>query len=146
VGRLYTIGFTQKTAQRFFSLLSNAGVRRLMDTRLNNRSQLAGFSKADDLPYFLKALADIEYHHTVTLAPTQDMLDRFKKLKGAWAIYEEEFNRLLTSRDVVSDFTSDDLDGACLLCSEHTPEHCHRRLVAEHFARHFADLEIVHLT
>lgn len=143
--RLYTIGFTQKTAERFFSLLMEAGVRRVIDTRLNNRSQLAGFSKGDDLPYFLNAIAQIDYSHILDFAPTQEMLDRYKKLKGSWSEYESDFNQLLVMRNAHLVLESDALDSACLLCSEHLPDHCHRRLVAEYLQRHAKDVEIRHL-
>jgi len=142
---LYTIGFTQKTAERFFSLLMNARVRTLIDTRLNNRSQLAGFSKAEDLPYFLGVIAGIKYRHMTEMAPTQDMLDRYKKLKGSWAVYEHEFMELLTKRQLATRIGPEELFDACLLCSEHTPDHCHRRLVANYFATLYPQMQIVHL-
>lgn len=144
--QVFTIGFTQKNAERFFGLLVEAGVKRVIDTRLNNRSQLAGFSKAEDLPYFLRTIGGIAYRHAPEMAPTQDMLDRYKKLKGSWAAYETEFRRLLVARDLASVVSRQELDGACLLCSEHEPERCHRRLVAEYLQEHFGDVEIVHLT
>jgi uncharacterized protein (DUF488 family) len=143
--KLFTIGFTQKSAEQFFSLLQRAGVRRLIDTRLNNRSQLAGFSKADDLRYFLKAIGSIDYRHATEMAPTQDMLDRYKKLKGSWPEYEREFNSLIEGRNLAAHVRDEDLDHACLLCSEHEPDHCHRRLVAEYLRRHDPEIEIHHL-
>lgn len=143
--KVFTIGFTQKSAERFFTLLQSAGVRHLVDTRLNNRSQLAGFSKGEDLPYFLRAIAGITYRHAPEMAPTQDMLDRYKKLKGSWASYEAEFLSLMTERDVAREVSLAELDRACLLCSEHEPTHCHRRLVAEHLKARHPQLEIMHL-
>jgi uncharacterized protein (DUF488 family) len=143
--RLFTIGFTQKSAEKFFTLLKRAGVDRVIDTRLNNRSQLAGFSKAEDLPYFLRTIGKIEYRHAPEMAPTQEMLDKYKKLKGSWTEYEAEFNRLIDARRLASLVTVSELENACLLCSEHEPKHCHRRLVAEYFHRHFPNIEIVHL-
>lgn len=144
--KLFTIGFTQKSAEQFFTLLLRAGVKRVIDTRLNNRSQLAGFSKAEDLPYFLRTIGGIGYRHAPEMAPTQDMLDRYKKLKGEWSVYEAEFNRLLTERDLANSLTREELDGACLLCSEHEPTRCHRRLVAEYLKVCWPDLDIVHLS
>jgi uncharacterized protein (DUF488 family) len=143
--RLFTIGFTQKTAERFFHLLIEAGVTQVVDTRLNNRSQLAGFSKADDLPFFLRSIGGISYRHAPEMAPTQDMLDRYKKLKGHWAIYESEFNALLVRRNLVAAVSIDELSDSCLLCSEHEATHCHRKLVAEYLRSFHPDLDIVHL-
>lgn len=143
--RLFTIGFTQKTAERFFGLLRSAGVLRVIDTRLNNRSQLAGFSKADDLPFFLRELGGIAYEHRPEMAPTQEMLDRYKKQRGSWSAYEDEFKDLIRARAIERRLQVADLENAVLLCSEHEPTHCHRRLVAEYFTQYWPELEIVHL-
>lgn len=143
--RLYTIGFTGKTAERFFTLLKEAHVKRVLDIRLNNRSQLAGFSKATDLEYFLCAIADIEYRHLSELAPTQDLLDAYKKRKGSWREYEEGFLKLLRSRAVEHSLDRSAFDMASLLCSEHQPDHCHRRLVAEYLREAWGNVEIHHL-
>jgi uncharacterized protein (DUF488 family) len=143
--RLFTIGFTQKSAEQFFRLLVDAGVRQVVDTRLNNRSQLAGFSKVDDLPFFLRTIGGITYKHAPEMAPTQDMLDRYKKLKGSWTDYEVEFNALLVQRNLISTVSLADLADSCLLCSEHEPRHCHRRLVAQYLRGFHPELEIVHL-
>ena len=143
--RIFTIGFTQKSAKQFFSLLQAADVRRVVDTRLNNRSQLAGFSKADDLPFFLRVIGGIDYVHDIRMAPTQEMLDNFKKLKGDWLIYEAEFGDLLRRRNLAATIAIDDFDRSCLLCSEHEPTHCHRRLVAEYLQAHFPDVRVEHL-
>jgi uncharacterized protein (DUF488 family) len=143
--KLFTIGFTQKNAERFFTLLKNAGVRRVIDTRLNNRSQLAGFSKGEDLPFFLSAIGNMEYRHALEMAPTQEMLDKYKKAKGSWSEYEHDFIRLLESRELAARVSLEELDGACLLCSEHKPEQCHRRLVAEFLRVRYPQIEITHL-
>jgi uncharacterized protein (DUF488 family) len=132
---IYTIGFTQTTAEHFFKRLADAGVKRLLDVRLNNSSQLAGFAKAKDLPYFLEELVGAAYQHEPLLAPTQDLLDDYKKRKGDWPTYESRFLELMESRRVetslmISDFQSP----TALLCSEATPENCHRRLVCEYLA------------
>jgi uncharacterized protein (DUF488 family) len=142
---LFTIGFTRKSAETFFTALQNAGVQRLVDVRLNNVSQLAGFSKRDDLRYFTKAICGVEYVHLPMLAPTQDILDAFKKQKGAWDLYERQFLDLMESRHIETEVPRELLDGACLLCSEETPEHCHRRLVAEYLKQRWGDVEIEHL-
>lgn len=143
--QLFTIGFTKKTAERFFRLLGTAGVRRVLDVRLNNRSQLAGFSKRDDLAYFLRVIHNIDYQHLPELAPTKEMLTRFKKQGGSWADYESLFVPLLQSRQIETTLDRALIADSCLLCSEDRPDHCHRRLVAEYLARHWADVEIVHL-
>src|SRR5689334_9633723 len=98
--KLFTIGFTQKTAERFFTLLKSAGVSRVIDTRLNNRSQLAGFSKAEDLGFFLEQIGGIGYEQRIEMAPTQGMLERYKKHRGSWQAYEDEFNKLIETRQV----------------------------------------------
>lgn len=143
---LFTIGFTQKSAEQFFSVLLTASVRRIIDVRLNNISQLAGFTKRTDLPYFLKAIGNIDYVHLPILAPTQAILDAYKKRGGGWQAYEESFLRLMEERHVEDQVSPSLLDGGCLLCSEPTPEHCHRRLVAEYLnAKWERTIEIHHL-
>ncbi len=142
---LYTIGFTRKNAKKFFTLMREAGVRRLLDVRLNNSSQLAGFAKKDDLAFFMRELCQADYLHLPQLAPTQDILDAFKKNKGDWRVYEFAFNALMVSRKVETTVEEELLDHGCLLCSEDTPEHCHRRLVAEYLQQHYPDLRVVHL-
>jgi len=142
---LFTIGFTKKTAEAFFNRLSKAGINRVIDIRLNNVSQLAGFAKRDDLRYFLKAICGIDYIHLPELAPTQEIMDNFKKKKGDWSIYEKAFLALLKQRKPEETLSKDLFDKACLLCSEDRPNHCHRRLVAEHLAKKWGGVEIVHL-
>ena len=143
--RLFTIGFTQKSAEQFFTLLIEAGVRRVADVRLNNVSQLAGFTKRDNLPYFLDQIGKIAYIHLPELAPTQDILDALKKHRGEWADYEREFVALLVERRVEATVAPVLRDGDCLLCSEATPEQCHRRLVAEYLRERWGHIEIRHL-
>jgi uncharacterized protein (DUF488 family) len=143
--KLFTIGFTKKSAEQFFTTLRRAGVRCVIDTRLNNNSQLAGFSKMGDLRYFLRSIADMGYVHRQELAPTKVMLDAFKKEKGDWAVYEQRFLSLIEGRRIEASFPKEEADHGCLLCSEDTPEHCHRRLVAEYLARKWGNVEIIHL-
>ena len=143
--RIFTIGFTKTTAEKFFSRLQKAGVKQMVDVRLNNVSQLAGFAKKDDLRYFLKTICSIDYAHRPELAPTQDMLDAYKKDGGNWDDYERKFVDLIESRHIEETVTRDVVDGACLLCSEDKPHHCHRRLVAEYLKKRWGDLEIAHL-
>lgn len=145
--KLFTIGFTQKTAETFFSALTAAGVKRLIDVRLNNVSQLAGFTKRDDLAYFTNAICRVPYTHMLELAPTEDILRGFQKSKsntGSWAVYEKQFNGLMAERKIEKlDRTL--FDGGCLLCSEPTPHHCHRRLVAEYLGKYWKGVSITHL-
>ena len=129
---VYTIGFTKKDARRFFSMLRQAGVKRVIDVRLNNVSQLSGFAKKADLEYFLAEISGIEYRHVPELAPTQDILDAYKKQKGDWKTYEQQFRQLMVERKIEQTMPRDVIDGACLLCSEDKPHFCHRRLVAEY--------------
>lgn len=143
---IYTIGFTQTTAERFFGRLKKAGIRRLLDVRLNNSSQLAGFAKASDLPYFLRELLDVSYEHEPLLAPTKEMLDDYKKGGGSWEAYERAFADLMERRRIESVLDPADFEiPTVLLCSEPTAERCHRRLVCEYLARHWPDLRTVHL-
>ena len=142
---LFTIGFTKKSAERFFESLREAGVCRVVDVRLNNSSQLAGFSKRDDLKYFLKAICGIEYAHLPEFAPTQEILDEYKKEEGSWHRYETLYLELLRERAAGRTMMREFFDGACLLCSEATPEHCHRRLLAEYLRDKWGELRIVHI-
>lgn len=135
--KVFTIGFTQKSAEKFFGLLKRSGAKRIVDVRLNNVSQLAGFAKKQDLAFFAKQLAGMDYVHVPELAPTQDILDEYKKNKGDWQVYERKFLELMERRAVQSTVSKDLIDGGCLLCSEDKPHHCHRRLVAEYFKRHW---------
>jgi uncharacterized protein (DUF488 family) len=143
--RLFTLGFTHKSAERFFSLLQESGAKRVVDVRLHNVSQLAGFSKRDDLKYFLRTICDLDYVHIPLLAPTAEMLEEYRKSKGGWPQYEEKFLALLHSRRIEKSIDRRVLSESCLLCSEDTPEHCHRRLVAEYLQKHWSDVDIVHL-
>jgi uncharacterized protein (DUF488 family) len=142
--KLFTIGFTKTSAANFFSRLSKAHVKKLVDVRLNNVSQLAGFAKKDDLAYFAKSICNIGYDHIVDLAPTQDILDEYKKSKGAWSVYAEKFLNLMARRNI-ENIDRTRLDGGCLLCSEDKPHHCHRRLVAEYLKEKWGDIQIEHL-
>ena len=143
--KLFTIGFTKKSAEQFFTSLTNAGVKRLVDVRLNNVSQLAAFTKKEDLRYFTKAICHIDYQHLPDLAPTKEILDAFKKKKGDWETYEPKFIELMRSRKIEKTLDPSQLDAACLLCSEETPDHCHRRLVAEYLQKKWPNVQIHHL-
>jgi uncharacterized protein (DUF488 family) len=143
--KIYTIGFTKKSAQDFFELLKDNKIKKLVDVRLNNSSQLAGFAKGNDLKFFLKEICKIEYEHDTSLAPTKELLDNYKNKKITWQQYEEYFRELLNKRNVIETLNSKtkcDYDGICLLCSELSAKNCHRRLVAEHIKANNPELKI----
>ncbi|MDH0734822.1 MULTISPECIES: DUF488 domain-containing protein [Achromobacter] len=142
--KIFTIGFTKTSARSFFTKLSTSGARRLIDVRLNNRSQLAGFAKREDLRYFCEALCGMEYEHLPALAPTKEMFQEYKIQRGDWETYAKKFLDLMVSRKIEL-IEKEKIDGACLLCSEDKPHHCHRRLVAEYLADKWPDVEIEHL-
>ncbi|HEY3294265.1 MAG TPA: DUF488 domain-containing protein [bacterium] len=144
--KLFTIGFTKKTAEEFFTLLKKSGAVRVVDVRLNNVSQLAGFSKKDDLRYFLRAICKMDYVHMPELAPSHEILDTYKSGKGNWQQWEKDFLSLMSKRKVEQSVSRDVLNNAVLLCSEDTPDHCHRRLVAEYLSKKWGGVEIIHLT
>jgi uncharacterized protein (DUF488 family) len=143
--KLFTIGFTKKSAEHFFTALSRAGVQRVLDIRLNNVSQLAGFAKRDDLRFFLKALGGIDYHQLPILAPSKELLDAYRKNGGDWPTYRSGFLQLIAAREVEKRVSKKLIDGGCLLCSEEAPDHCHRRLAAEYLAEKWRNIEITHL-
>ena len=141
-----TIGFTQRSARDFFGTLKRAGIRRLVDARLNNSSQLAGFSKRDDLEYFLRELCGADYVHEPLLAPTQEMLDGYKKRGGTWEDYEHRFLGLMAERRVEEHLDRDLFSiPTVLLCSEPKPDRCHRRLVVEYLQSRWGDVTPRHL-
>jgi len=143
--RLFTIGFTRKSAREFFGLLQESGASCLMDIRLNNVSQLSGFAKKADLEFFCSRLCSMEYHHEPLLAPTADMLNAYRKKRIGWSEYEQAFLELLHDRHVEEVIEPELLDNAVLLCSEESPRHCHRRLVSQYLAAHWAEVEVIHL-
>lgn len=143
---IYTIGFTQSTAEHFFTRLVGARVERLLDVRLNNTSQLAGFAKASDLPYLARELVGASYEHEPLLAPTAEMLNTFKKRKGEWSVYETAFLALMDERRIAEVLSPASFEQrTALLCSEAGPEFCHRRLVVEYLAEHWPDVRARHL-
>jgi uncharacterized protein (DUF488 family) len=144
--KIYTIGFTKKTAAEFFGILQSNGIRRLIDVRLNNVSQLAGFAKREDLGYFLHAICNAEYVHEPLLAPTQEMLDAYRKAKGSWQDYAARFLELMAKRRIETVISPALFDvPAVLLCSEPTAEECHRRLVVEYLNTKWGDVTYQHL-
>ena len=143
--QLFTIGFTATTAEAFFTALRRGGVRRVVDVRLHNTSQLAGFSKKDDLRFFLREMGGIEYLHLPDLAPSKELLDTYKKHKGDWDVYASEFNALMAKRGVEKTVPRAGVHLGCLLCSEKKPHRCHRTLVAAYLTKHWGDVSTQHL-
>ena len=143
--KIFTIGFTKKSAEQFFESLHQAGVKRVVDVRLNNVSQLAGFAKKNDLAYFLKQICNMDYLHLPSLAPTKEMLDAFKKKRGSWEAYERAFIDLMVARKIENEIERETLRDACLLCSEDKPHYCHRRLVVEYLREHWGNIKVEHL-
>lgn len=143
---LFTIGFTRRSAEEFFGVLRTAGVRHVLDSRLRNTSQLAGFAKRDDLAFFLREIAGASYEHRVDLAPTGELLADLKAGRIDWAAYAGAFRALLAERQIEAGIAREDLTRpTALLCSEPSAERCHRRLVAEHLAAAWDGVRIVHL-
>ncbi|MBD3242284.1 MAG: DUF488 family protein [Chitinivibrionales bacterium] len=142
---LYTIGFARKPAEAFFELLKDAGVRKVIDVRLHNTSQMAGFTKRDDLRYFLSTIGAMDYRHLPELAPTPELLDAYRKKAIAWETFEPAFVELISSRHIEATLDRETLDRGCLLCSEPDPQRCHRRLVAEYLRGALGEIRICHL-
>ena len=141
-----TIGFTQHTAESFFGRLRAAHIQQLVDVRINNVSQLSGFAKRDDLRFFLRELCDATYVHETLLAPTEEMLKEYRDKKIAWQEYEKRFLGLMEQRSIESRVPRELFARrSALLCSEHTPEKCHRRLVAEYLGQHWGNIDVIHL-
>jgi uncharacterized protein (DUF488 family) len=142
---IYTIGFVKKSARDFFEILQSCGAKHLIDIRLNNKSQLAGFTKKSDLEYFLKTILNVKYHHALEFAPEKTILDEYKKSKN-WANYEGKYLDLLKRRQAEKSIDLHLLkDGIVLLCSEAKAQQCHRRLAAEYLSRAIPGIEIKHL-
>jgi uncharacterized protein (DUF488 family) len=143
--KLYTIGFTKKSAEHFFELLKKNNVKKIVDIRINNTSQLAGFAKGSDLAYFAKSINNIEYVYIPDFAPTKELLSDYQNKKIGWLDYQKIFMNLIEQRKISSKYDIADFNGSCFLCSEDTPEKCHRRLVVEYFKRTNNDIQIIHL-
>ncbi len=143
--KIFTAGFTRKSAEAFFTGLKQSGATRLVDVRLNNTSQLSAFAKRDDLRYFLTSICNMEYAHALDLAPTAEMLSAYQKRQCDWPTYEAQFLNLMKERRIEAALSPGLLDNACLLCSEEKPHKCHRRLVAEYLQQHWPKIEIEHL-
>lgn len=147
ISNIYTIGFTKKTAEDFFNILQGNCVELILDIRLNNTSQLSGFTKFPDIKYFLNEIAKIKYIHDTKFSPTKSTLKGYKKKEINWIQYVTEFNYTMQERDIIKYIKGNYMidKSICLLCSEPTANNCHRSLVAEQFSEAFGDLKIIHL-
>ena len=146
--KIYTIGFTQKSAEQFFELIKANQIELLIDIRLNNKSQLAGFTKGSDLAYFLREICGTKYIHCDEFAPSKDLLSNYQKGIVSWQEYETVFDDIMERRGAYKSFFMrfGGFDRVCLLCSEPTPEQCHRRLLAEKIQSVSPDVvEVIHL-
>ena len=143
--KIFTIGYGGKNAREFFSILKQAGIRKVIDVRLYNTSQLAGFTKKQDMEYFLQAIVGAEYIHMPIMAPTKQLLNDYKKGLISWQQYETQFKSIITQRQIDKHIEPAVMDMSCFLCSESNADHCHRRLVAEHLAGLWSNFSIIHL-
>lgn len=143
--RLYTIGFTGKSAQEFFELLEQNDVKKIIDTRISNNSQLSGFAKGRDLEFFANRICGIRYKHELNFAPTKELLRKYRNREITWEKYTEKYLKLLEVRNIKKIVNVDSLHDCCLLCSEHSPENCHRRLLAEYLQAVDPNIQIIHL-
>lgn len=143
---LYTIGFTKKSAEQFFNLIRDNHVKQLVDVRIGNSSQLAGFAKGKDLEFFVNEICHIPYKHITDFAPSKDLLDKWHKQEVTWDEYQDVYTNMLKERDVIRKYGVKCFDGSCFLCSEDTPEQCHRRLLVEYMKRNTKEnVAIIHL-
>jgi len=145
MNKIYTIGFAGKSAKLFFSLLEDNNIKKLIDIRLNNISQLAAYTKKEDLEFFLKKILSCEYTHRPDLAPTELILKNYRNKIIDWKIYSDEYIKLLNSRNITSYLEEDKIINSVFLCSEHLPKFCHRRLLVEYLQKKWNDFEIIHL-
>lgn len=143
--KIFTIGFSKKDAKTFFELLEKNEVKTLVDVRLNNKSQLAGFTKVRDFPYFLTKLCSSDYRHEEIFAPTKNLLNGYKNEDISWKQYEKIYNSLLDKREILENINIKEFENSCFLCSEFSAENCHRRLAVEYLKKYFSNIEIVHL-
>jgi uncharacterized protein (DUF488 family) len=143
--KLYTIGFTEKSAEQFFTLLKKAKVKKILDIRISNMSQLAGFTKGTDLEYFAKEIGNMTYEHNIDLAPTKELMTSYRGKLISQPEFEKRYLKLLDSRKVKQKIDIEKLNNTCLLCSEHMPEYCHRKVLAEYLFKMNNNIKIIHL-
>lgn len=141
---IYTIGFTKHTSEEFFEKLKSAGVKRVIDIRINRTSQLAAFAKGSDLPYLLKAIGGIEYESIIELAPTKELLKSYRSKEITWEEFENKYKKQIEDSNATSKLNKNHFEDACLLCSEVTAEKCHRRILAEKLNQIWG-VKIIHL-
>ena len=142
---LFTIGFTKKNAKEFFGLIKKNEISLLVDVRLNNQSQLAGFTKKNDLMYFLETICNCSYIHKSQWAPNEQILKDYKNKIITWNDYDKKYISLLEARNIEQYFSPEKYNNSCLLCSEPEPTQCHRRLLAEFFQKKNPNITINHL-
>lgn len=144
---LYTIGYTKKSLKEFVTILKKNNIKKLIDIRLKNKSQLAGFAKGEDLKFLLEDLLGIKYSYQPLLAPTEEILNKYKVDRN-WDDYVTSFKHLMQERDMNSVLKKEtlDVDNVCLLCSEDIPKQCHRRLLAENYKQFDDSIDIIHLS
>jgi uncharacterized protein (DUF488 family) len=142
---IFTLGYAGKNAEEFFTILKQAGIRKVIDVRLYNTSQLAGFTKRQDIEYFLQAIVGADYVHLPIMAPTKQLLNDYKKGLISWQEYETQFKAIITHRQIQRHIIPQDVDMSCFLCSEAKADNCHRRLVAEYLAKLWQNVLIHHL-
>jgi uncharacterized protein (DUF488 family) len=143
--KIFTIGYGGKNAREFFTILKQAGIRKVIDVRLYNTSQLAGFTKRQDIEYFLQIIVGAEYTHLPIMAPTKQLLNDYKKGLINWQQYKEQFKLIIVQRQIEKHLVPQDMDMSCFLCSEAKADNCHRRLVAEYLAKLWQNVSIQHL-
>jgi len=143
--RIFTIGYAGRTAEEFFTILKQAGIQKVIDVRLYNTSQLAGFTKREDIKYFLRTIVGSDYIHLPMMAPTKELLNDYKKGLISWQQYETQFKEIITQRQIERHLIPQNMDMSCFLCSEAKADKCHRRLVAEYLAKHWQNVSIHHL-
>ncbi len=142
---LFTIGHTKKSAEKFFGIIGDNKIEIVADVRLYNSTQLAGFSKSSDLQYFLKKICGCNYIALKQLAPNPSLFENYKNGKTSWNEYEKIYNKFLDTQANLDFFYAFKNKRICILCAESTPEHCHRRLIAEKISKTYDDVKITHL-
>ncbi len=143
--KVFTIGFSRKNTEQFFTRLREPGLLRVVDIRLYNKGPSAGFTNRNDLPFLLRQVNQMDYVHRLDMAPNEALMDDQRTNGVDYLKYKKEFRELLTDRRIETNVPKELIDGGCLLCSEPSAEFCHRRLVAEYLKEKWGDLEIIHL-
>ena len=145
MSELFTIGYTKKSAEKFFGIITDKKVEIMADVRLYNSTQLAGFSKSSDLKYFLEKICGCDYIALKQLAPNPSLFENYKNGKTTWNEYEKIYNKFLDTQANLDFFYAFKNKRICILCAESTPEHCHRRLIAQKISKTYDNVKITHL-